>query len=205
MNPGTKTLFGWIGDNLLGGAIVETAKVALTKATGETIQKVGENMTNKLTRKDLILGVVFARLAVGTTLRSKAKRAKAIAVLNGVYASLKTREERDRFEKLIFRDVLDAIQEYFKASQKKVEEEEKDPKTNKVTKTTFTPLGNHKEMYDQYLAALGEAGPQEILLELEKLEQMSGVKQVTNAIGKGANNFLGTLTSAINGLNGVKE
>lgn len=165
-----KRLAVWIGDNLLGHAIIESAKGAFT--TGS--QKLTEEAMNKLTRKDLLLGVIFARFGTVTHLLTAQEIAEGIKKFNRFYASL-AREEKDLFERLFYRDVLDAIQEFLKGTV---------DQTAPDTRFRIKDL-TQDELHQIYLAIVGLSGRKEIRLEMDRLHQMSSMTKVKNLARKG--------------------
>lgn len=183
-------LFSW----LFGHAIID----GVSDAFKDKGKKTAEDIMAGLTRKDLLLGVIFSRLGTITKKLTKEEVAEGIRRFNEFYASLATREERDLFERLFYRDVLDAIQEYLRSRVHTIGGKDKD---GKVTSTTTKPE-DQRIMHQQYIAVVGLSGPEEIRLEMERLFQMSPMTKIKNAFEGTGDNTSRLLNAFINGLEG---
>ncbi len=175
--------FAWFGKHILGDAAVDVLKE-------EGIKMV----KNKLTRKDLILGVIYTRLGMIERVLTPAEIQQGLNALNEFYASL-SRAKRDLFERLFFRDVRDAIQDLFLQPRtvfvdgKYVDMVKRDP-------------DGEADMMRAYLAHVGLAGDREIRLEMEKLYQASPTAQIKKAVRTADRKVSGALDAF---LKGVKE
>lgn len=181
----------WIGQHLGGHVVARKILDTLGEKTGEFIVK----EANKMTRKDLLLGVIFSRYGTVTHLLSPEEVKRGIKKLNRFYASL-SREERDLFEQLFYRDVLDAIQELLRnvASGQPV------PDLGFIRITDMT----QDQLHQIYLAIVGLSGPKEIRLEMERLHQMSAGAKIKKMLGAGGTNAERVLNAFLDGLEGKR-
>lgn len=150
------------------------------ESLGVVASRIVQEGVNDLTRRDLVWSVINARLATATAPLSPQEIADGIRKFNRIHASL-SKEMRDLIEILMFRDALDAIQDYLGRRSKVVVEEHKDPKSGKTTKVVYANTSEEESvMHRQYIALLGHAGKREVLLEADKLSQATRLSRIAN-------------------------
>lgn len=192
-----KKAIAWIGDNILGHVIVEGAMGGFRKGAEGFGGKVGDAVVKKFTREDRFEAVILITRGMffkDDPTYTEEDRA-GMKRVNNFYAR-QDPADRDKFEQLAG-NAWSVMKDGFGGC---------DPKQgSKTPPPTTTNYESPEVRFMRHWAELGKLGDDYIVLELEKLDRMSALDNVTKMISKGAGKTVSGLASFINGLNGVVE